>query len=109
MSHALRADAPPLREDDSGALRVGDSHVLLELVIEEFQDGATPEAIVQQFSTLGLREVYAVIAYYLWHQEEIDAYLARREQRAADIRQEVESRQRDLGDIRRRLLGQRTA
>ena len=47
MTFTVQAEAPPLREDASGALRVGASRVLLELVIRAFQDGATPETIVQ--------------------------------------------------------------
>jgi hypothetical protein len=35
----------PLRRDGTGALRVGTSRVLLELVIEAFHDGETPESI----------------------------------------------------------------
>ena len=46
--------------------------------------GATPEAIVQRYSTLTLSDVYAVIAYYLRHRRDVEAYLARREQQAAD-------------------------
>ena len=59
MAFTVQAAAPPLREDASGALRVGNSRVLLELVIRAFQDGATPESIVQRYSTLALADVYA--------------------------------------------------
>jgi uncharacterized protein (DUF433 family) len=90
-----------------GALRVGHSRVLLELVIRAFQDGATPETIVQRYSTLALPDVYAVIAYYLRHRDEVDTYLARREQRAEEVQQSLESRQGDLSEIRARLLAQR--
>src|SRR6266542_4027237 len=79
---AVQAESPPLHEDATGALRIGDSRVLLELVIRAFQDGATPEAIVQRYSTLALPDVYAVLAYYLRHPKEIEEYLARREQNA---------------------------
>jgi uncharacterized protein (DUF433 family) len=103
MTFILQAEAPPLREDASGALRVGDSRVLLELVIRAYQDGAAPEAIVQRYLTLALADVYAVIAYYLRHRSEVGDYLARREQKAEEVRQRIESRQDDLGDIRERL------
>jgi hypothetical protein len=55
MRFAVHAESPPIREDDTGALRVGESRVLLELVIHAFQDGATPEAIVQRYDTLNSR------------------------------------------------------
>ena len=109
MSFIAQAEAPPLREDATGALRVGDSRVLLELVIRAFQDGATPEAIVQRYSTLALPDVYAVIAYYLRHRSEIDEYLTEREQTAEEVRQRIESQQGDLSEIRERLLAQRQA
>jgi uncharacterized protein (DUF433 family) len=109
VSFSAQAEAPPLHEDATGALRVGASRVLLELVIRAFQDGATPEAIVQRYSTLALPDVYSVIAYYLRHRSEIDGYLARREQKAEEVRQRIESQQGDLGEIRARLLAQRPA
>ena len=90
MSFTVQSESPPLREDADGALRVGQSRVLLELVIRAFQDGATPETIVQRYSTLALPDVYAVIAYYLRHRNEVEAYLARREQQAAhDVAVEI--------------------
>src|SRR5438309_11437548 len=109
MAFTAEPEAPPLHEDADGALRVGDSRVLLELVIRAFQDGATPETIVQRYSTLALRDVYAVIAYYLRHGSEVEAYLARREQKAEEARQRIESQQGDLSEIRARLLAQRQA
>lgn len=48
VAFVAHAEAPPLRDDGSGTLRVCNSRVLLELVILAFQDGATPEAIVQR-------------------------------------------------------------
>jgi uncharacterized protein (DUF433 family) len=105
----IQTEAPPLLEDSSGALRVGQSRVLLELVIRAFQDGATPEAIVQRYPTTTLTDIYAVVAYYLRHQEDVDAYLAERENRSGEVRQRVESRQGDLGELRRRLLARRGA
>jgi uncharacterized protein (DUF433 family) len=107
VAFAVQAEAPPLREDASGALRVGSSRVLLDLVIRAFQDGATPETIVQRYSTLALPDVYAVIAYYLRHRNEIEEYLARREQKADEVRRQIESQQGDLSEIRARLAARR--
>lgn len=109
MSFPVLAEAPPIREDASGALRVGGTRVLLELVIRAFQNGATPEAIVQGYSTLSLTDVYSTIAYYLRHRDEIDGYLVRREQQAESVRQDADARNADLGDIRARLLARRKA
>jgi len=53
------------------------------------QDGATPETIVQRYSTLALPDVYAVLAYYLRHPNEVEEYLARREQKAEEFGNEL--------------------
>jgi hypothetical protein len=81
----------------------------LELVIRAFQDGATPETIVQRYSTLALADVYAVIAYYLRHRSDVEAYLARREHEAEEVQRRIESQQADLNEIRARLLARRQA
>ena len=109
MSFTALAETPPLYEDAGGALRVGTSRVLLELVIRAFQDGATPETIVQRYSTLSLPDVYSVIAYYLRHRSEVEGYLARRELKADEVLQRMEREQGDLSEIRARLLAQRQA
>lgn len=109
MPFMVKSDAPPLREDSAGALRVGESWVLLELLIRAFQDGATPEMIVQRYSTLTLPDVYSVIAYYLRHRDEIEEYLAQREQKAEETRQRIETQQGDLSEIRARLQARRQA
>ena len=107
MFLAPQAEAPPLREEATGAVRVGSSQVLLELVIRAFQDGATPESIVQRYSTLALSDVYAVIAYYLRHRTEVEDYLVRREQQADDIQRRIDRQPGDLNEIRARLLAGR--
>ncbi len=104
MPFVAKSDAPPLREDNSGALRVGETRVLLELVIRAFQDGATPEAIAQRYDTLVLSDVYAVVAYYLRHRADVEAYMAAREQQADEIQQQFANCQSDVIDIRARLL-----
>ena len=104
MAMIIQSEAPPLRQDESGALRVGSSRVLVELVIRAFQDGATPEAIAQRYPTATLADIYAVIAYHLRHRQEVEAYLAEREQQAQEVRQRIERHQGDLADLRRRIL-----
>ena len=98
---------PPFREDDAGALRVGRSRVLLELVIHAFQDGSTAEEICQRYSTLSLADVYGVIAYYLAHRDEVDAYLSDRERKTEEMDARMEARQGDLAHIRARLEARR--
>ena len=83
MALTLHTDPVPLWIDEYGVARVGDSQVLLDIVIREFNNGAEPEAIAQGFPTLNLADVYGVIAYYLRHRKEIDDYLAGRREEGA--------------------------
>jgi uncharacterized protein (DUF433 family) len=93
----------PLRQDADGSIRVGDTHVLLELVICAFQRGATPESIVQSYETLKLADVYAVLAHYLTHQEEVDAYVQTCDDESDALRRRIEAGQPDRADLRERL------
>lgn len=104
----LQTEAPPLRRDSSGALRVGRSRVLLELLIHAFEDGVTPEAIAQQYPTVTLADIYGTIAYYLRHRDEIEAYLVERKRQAESIRKQIQSKQGDLSEIRSRLYARKT-
>jgi uncharacterized protein (DUF433 family) len=99
----IEANPVPLRADAGGALRVGDSRVTLGVLIHEYEDGADPEGIVHAYPALRLADVYAVIAYYLRHRDEVSAYLRRREAEAAELRREIEAAQ-GPSDLRARLL-----
>ena len=103
-SVTIQSDPLLLREDSTGSLRVANTRVLVELVLRAFQDGATPEAIVQRYPTLGLVDVYAVITHYLQHRDEMDHYLAEQERRAGEVRRRIEQGQGDLAELRARLL-----
>lgn len=108
MSLVIQMENPPIQIDESGALRVGNSRVLLELVIRAFKDGTTPETIVQRYSTTTLADVYGVISYYLNHKEDIENYLLEREEKAGEVQRKIESSQKNLGEIRNRLQKQRS-
>jgi uncharacterized protein (DUF433 family) len=97
----------PLRANDDGTIRIGDTRVLLEVVIHAFQRGETPEGIAQSFPTLKLDDVYAVIAYYLLNRAEVDEYVRQAEAEGERIRHEIEAMQPSLVGIRERLLKRR--
>jgi uncharacterized protein (DUF433 family) len=109
MNLVLEREAPPLRENKTGSVRVGNSRVLLEAVIRAFQDGASPESIMNRYSTLSLSDVYNTIGYYLRHQDAVEAYLSQREQLAESVQQRLSNIQPDLSSIRARLLSQRNS
>ncbi len=89
----IHAAPSPHRLDENGVIRVGDSQVLLDVVIRQFHNGADAEAIAHGFPTLRLADVYGVIAYYLRHRNERDAYLQTRRQEGEQLRQEIEAKQ----------------
>jgi uncharacterized protein (DUF433 family) len=87
-------------------IRVGNSRVLLELVIRAFQDGLSPESIVSRYSTFSLSDVYNAIGYYLRHQQTVETYLQEREQLAGLVQKRLTDIQPDLQMIRACLLSQ---
>ena len=88
---ALHAERPPLRVDEGGAVRVGNSRISLDLVVEQYENGMTPEDMVRAYDTLALADVHAVIAYYLRHRDEVRAYLKGREEEAEGLRAKIEA------------------
>jgi uncharacterized protein (DUF433 family) len=86
----LHAEPPPLRVEEGGVVRVGKSRVSLDLVVEQYENGMTPEELVRAYDTLNLADVHAAIAYYLRHREEVRAYLERREEEAKALRAKIE-------------------
>lgn len=98
------AEPPPLYETEQGAVRVRGTRVSLDSVIYAYNSGATPEDIIRSYTTLKLRDVYAIITYYLDHQEVVEAYLARRAAEAAEIRRGIEAHQPSNAEFRVRLL-----
>ena len=83
----------PLREDPPGVLRVGNSRVLLELVIHAYQQRESAEGIVAMYPALELGDVFAVIAYYLANRAEVDEYLRQCDVQADAVRRKIEASQ----------------
>ena len=90
MSMTLQADPLPLIQDEQGSIRVGNTRVLLELVIRAFEDGRSADEIVRRFDTLEIADVHAVLAHYLRHRTEVEEYLKRREAEAQELRKQIE-------------------
>jgi uncharacterized protein (DUF433 family) len=105
MKLFLSCEPIPLRTDDDGAVRVGNTRITLDIVVYAYRDGATPEDIVKQYPSLQLGEVYSAIGYYLRRKTEVEIYLCEREREAAKTRQDGESRRAPVG-VADRLLAQ---
>jgi uncharacterized protein (DUF433 family) len=96
----------PLFTDPQGTIRVRGTRVLLDTIVTAFRAGATAEEIAQKFPTVALANVYQIIAYYLNHTTEVDAYLSQRQDEAAALKREIENRFDPIG-IRACLLARR--
>jgi uncharacterized protein (DUF433 family) len=103
----LHAECPPLRVDEGGAVRVGNSRISLDLFVEQYENGMTPEDMVRAYDTLVLADVHAVIAYYLRHRDEVRAYRKRREEEAEALRAKIEAERPRVS--REELLARRRA
>ena len=93
MSLDVQAQPIPLATDADGVVRIRGSRVTLDTVVAAFDEGATAEEFVQQYPTLHLADVYAVIGYYLSHHVEVRGYVARRQQEADEVRTRIEALQ----------------
>ena len=92
--------------DAHGVRHVAGTRVTLDTVVYAFREGATPEEIVQRYSSLELADTYEAIMHYLRHRGEVDDYLAQRERVARAVRVENERRFPPAG-VRERLLARR--
>ncbi len=106
MNLTIAVEHAPLAADADGVIRVAGTRLPLDTIVFAFHQGATAEEIVQRFPVVDLADVYAVIAYYLRHRAEIDAYLNARQQTAQEVRKRNESKSNPQS-IHERLLARR--
>ena len=60
-------------EQRNGGFYVAGTRVSLDSIVYSFKAGDSPETIRQNFSSLTLEQAYGAIAFYLAHQQEVDA------------------------------------
>lgn len=102
MAMLPRTEPVPLREDADGVIRIGGTRVTLDTMLTAYRQGSTPEQIAEDYSSLDIADVYAAIAYYLRHREEVEEYLTRRRRQAEAAREELRERFPSEG-VRERL------
>lgn len=90
MSLVIKPEFPPLRVLENGSVRIAGTRIGLEHVVANYRNGWSPERIVEEYSTLNLADVHAVIAWYLRHRDEVDHYMTEQDQTAERVREEVE-------------------
>ena len=108
MTLTVEQQTIPLKADQDGVMRVGDTRVTLDTVVHTFEQGHTAEEIVSHYPVLRLADVYAVIAYYLNNQPEIHAYLRQQQEEAQKIWEQIEAKA-DYQAFRERLLARHQA
>lgn len=103
----LIAEPSPLRMEEGGVVRVGNTRISLDLVVEQYERGMTPEDMVRAYDSLELTDVYAVIAYYLRYREEVKRYLKQRAAEAEALQGKIEDGRPRIS--REELLARRAA
>lgn len=87
--------------------RVAGTRVALDAIVRRFWEGDAPESIAQSFPVLTLEQVYGAIAYYLRHQNAIDAYLKQAESEEAAIAAQLRHQNQALHERLLRLKRER--
>ena len=96
----------PYIEERDGALRISGTRVSLDSVVIRFQEGASPEKIVESFPTLKLPQVYGAIAYYLENEKTINEYVAEGER---ELHRTVPPLSKQAPELYARLVAAREA
>ena len=97
-----------LTKTKEGVIRIADTRVSIDSVIIAFKRGAEPETIQRSYDRLTLAQVYSVISYYLNNKDELNEYLADRNEQFEEIRESNEARFGHTG-LREKLLARRDA
>jgi len=58
-----------------GAIRIKGTRIGIEIILDDYLNGHSPEEIAVRYRNLTLKQVYAAITYYFYNQEKMDAYL----------------------------------
>ncbi|WP_016951837.1 DUF433 domain-containing protein [Anabaena sp. PCC 7108] len=106
LSEGITSEPPPLEFTTDGVIRIGKTRVTLDTVIAVFKQGTTAEEIAYRYPSLKLADIYATIAFYLNHQQEVEVYLQQRQQQAQEIRRMNEAKFDPQG-LRDRLLARK--
>lgn len=93
----------PLRISEHGVVLVEGTRVPLDVVVNAYNAGQSAEEIVLGYPTLALADVYALIAYYLRHRDEVDSYVGKRRGETERLRERIEAHFDPRG-VRQRLL-----
>ena len=91
-----------ITRDPDGHIHVTGHRIGLFHIVKYYNDGYSPEMLVEQFPTLPLSLIHKVIAFYLENRSEVDAYVANYEAEL-DQQQAAAPKGPGLAELRRRL------
>ena len=107
----IYCDPVPLRVDEMGTIRVGNTRITLDVLLGYLLSGVKPEQVVSEewYPTLSLADVHGVLAYYYRHRTELDEYLRCRREEADRRQNDLEVTQPNFAEVKARLLAGRNA
>jgi uncharacterized protein (DUF433 family) len=106
-SAAASPEPVPLAYDPDGNLRVSGTRVTLDSIVGAYLRGDSPEEINEQYPTVPVADVYAVLTFVLRHRAEVQRYLDEREGRAQLALARIDALT-PRGSLRDLLLSRRT-
>src|SRR5439155_21936837 len=71
---------------ESNSYSITGTRVSLDSIVFDYLSGLSPEAIVDNFNTLSLKQVYGAITFYLSHRGEVDQHLMKNRAKFAALR-----------------------
>lgn len=101
---AIQPEPVPLIKDDAGRLMVPGTRISLDVLVDAFKRGKTPEAIHEGYETVSLTDVYAILAYYLRHRGEVEDYLVEQERAGDEVQARIEAIYPPEEGLRAKLL-----
>src|SRR5262245_44761224 len=97
-----------LTQDVGGYVHVVGHRVGLQDLVYYYNEGYSPEALLEAFPTLSLALIHKVIAFYLEHSADVDAYVATCEAEI-ELQRAALPPGPDVAELRRRLAAKQAA
>ncbi len=97
-----------LTRDSDGYVHITGHRIGVEDIVHFYNQGSSPEMLLETFPTLSLAVIHKVLGFYLDHQVEVDASIAANE---AELERQRTTAPRgpDLAELRRRLKAKQAA
>jgi uncharacterized protein (DUF433 family) len=95
-----------LTQDAYGEIRLTGHRIGLQHIIDRHGEGASPEAINEEFPTIPVAIIDAVLSFYQQNRAEIDTYV-RRCRAAMESQEAMPRKGPDAAELRRRMEAKR--